>query len=71
MTREQLIEFRKKATIELMSARTQGIPDADILAALRSGNKAQRMYADFLENDIMKGENYLPENVSINSKSGG
>ena len=65
MTRDQLIQARNKAMITLATARGMGYSDEDILSALRSGNEDEKRFADFLENDIMRGENYVPEKDAV------
>lgn len=53
MTREQLLECRETAKQEVIAARINGYRDDEILAALRKGSKSQRLYADFLEHDVL------------------
>lgn len=67
MNRDQLIQCRNRAMIEVSTARGMGFSDEEILAALREGNEAQKAYADFIEHEIMKGENFIPEKVSNDS----
>lgn len=53
-SREVHREILNTAKKELKKARSMGFSDVGILEALRTGNQAQKQYADYIEYFIMK-----------------
>ena len=55
--REDLIKLRNTCRIRLSQARGMGLSDEEILSAIRSDKRLESGLADFIEHDILKGEN--------------
>lgn len=53
MNREQYRKMWLTAYKEFMRAKKRGFSDVEILEALRSGDESQRLYAQFIENEII------------------
>lgn len=53
MNRDELVQMRNMAVLEVANALGVGYTFGQILEALRDGNEKQRKYADFIEHEIM------------------
>lgn len=53
MNREQYRKMWRTAYKEFRRAKKRGFSDVEILEALRSGDESQRLYAQFIENEII------------------
>lgn len=53
MNREQYRKMWLTAYKEFRRAKKRGFSDVEILEALRSGDESQRLYAQFIENEII------------------